>query len=175
MSARRPAVPPREENLIPGRDVPGVGLGVLLRTADMAFNRSFRDELARHKLTFSQFQHLWNLFDDEVLSQVELSRRIGIETASSTAVIDQLEKRGLIRRERDQHDRRRINVSLSPTGRALEKPLTDSAIAVNALARKSLTKKEIEMLFGIMKRIVRNLRSAKSAGKAAPRSVSKAT
>jgi DNA-binding MarR family transcriptional regulator len=164
LSARRPA-PPREERLIPGRDVPGVGLGVLLRTADMIFNRTFRDELARHNLTFSQFQHLWNLFDDEVLAQVELSRRIGIETASSTAVIDQLEKRGLIRRERDLHDRRRINVSLSPAGRALEKPLTDSAAAVNALARKGLSKKEIEMLFGIVERIVHNLRGAKTPGK----------
>jgi DNA-binding MarR family transcriptional regulator len=94
-----------------------------------------------------------------------LSRRIGIETASSTAVIDQLEKRGLIRRERDLHDRRRINVSLSPAGRALEKPLTDSAAAVNALARKGLSKKEIEMLFGIVERIVHNLRGAKTPGK----------
>jgi DNA-binding MarR family transcriptional regulator len=152
---------PGQEGAIPGRDVPGVGLGVLLRTADMTFNRTFRDELARHDLTFSQFQHLWNLFDDGVLAQVELSRRIGIETASSTAVINQLEKRGLIRRERDLHDRRRINVSLSPAGRALEKPLTDSASAVNALARKGLSKKEIEMLFDIMERIVGNLRSAK--------------
>jgi len=166
LNARRPA-PPREERLIPGRNVPGVGLGVLLRTADMIFNRTFRDELARHNLTFSQFQHLWNLFDDEVLSQVELSRRIGIETASSTAVIDQLEKRGLIRRERDPHDRRRINVSLSPAGRALEKPLTDSAAAVNALARKDLSKKEIDLLFSIVERIVRNLRGAKAAGGAA--------
>jgi DNA-binding MarR family transcriptional regulator len=166
LNARRPA-PPREERLIPGRNVPGVGLGVLLRTADMIFNRTFRDELARHNLTFSQFQHLWNLFDDEVLSQVELSRRIGIETASSTAVIDQLEKRGLIRRERDPHDRRRINVSLSPAGRALEKPLTDSAAAVNALARKDLSKKEIDLLFSIVERIVRNLRGAKAAGEVA--------
>src|SRR5215207_2761736 len=80
------------------RAVPRVGLGALLRNADMAFNRVLREELARHDITFSQFQHLWQLWTSDGLAQVELSRRIGIETASSTAVIDQLEKRGLIAR-----------------------------------------------------------------------------
>src|SRR5512144_648889 len=83
------------------RDVPSVGLGALLRNADMAFNRVLREELSRHDITFSQFQHLWQLWRHDGLAQVELSRRIGIETASSTAAIDQLEKRGLIARARD--------------------------------------------------------------------------
>jgi DNA-binding MarR family transcriptional regulator len=152
--------------LVQERNVPGVGLGVLLRNADMSFNRALRHELARHKVTFSEFQHLWQLFgsagngsESRSLTQAELSRRIGIQTASSTAVIDRLAKRKLIRRQRDPNDRRRINVSLTPGGRALEGPLTACAVAVNALARNGLSQAEIDLLGHILPRIVQNFRT----------------
>src|ERR1700749_1733636 len=94
------------------RNVPDIGLGMKLRDGNAVFNKALREELARHDITFSQYQHLRQLWQEDGLAQVELSRRIGIETASSTAVIDQLEKLGLIRRRRDAADRRRIIVSL---------------------------------------------------------------
>jgi MarR family transcriptional regulator, organic hydroperoxide resistance regulator len=144
------------------REAPGVGLGVLLRNADMTFNRALRDELARHNITFSQFQHLWQLFGGADLTQVELSRRIGIEAASSTAVLDQLERRKLIRRARDANDRRRINVTLTPAGRALEPPLTDCAVRVNAIARKGFSEREIDLLFVGIQRVVKNLQTRSS-------------
>jgi DNA-binding MarR family transcriptional regulator len=144
------------------RLVPRVGLGALLRNADMAFNRVLREELARHDVSFSQFQHLWQLWQSDGLAQVELSRRIGIETASSTAVIDQLEKRRLITRERDTADRRRINVTLTPAGRALQRPLTECAAAVNRLARRGLTQAQVAMLFDLVETIVGNLREGRA-------------
>ena len=140
------------------RDVPKIGLGMLLRDANAAFNRVLREELAQHGITFSQYQHLRQLWHADGLAQVDLSRRIGIETASSTAVIDQLEKLGLIRRKRDLGDRRRIIVTLTPSGRALEKPLDDCAIAVNLRARDGLSKAEVAGLFDAVGKIVRNLR-----------------
>ena len=42
---------------------PNIGLGLLLRTADMTFNRALRGELAARGVTFSQFQHLRHLWD----------------------------------------------------------------------------------------------------------------
>jgi DNA-binding MarR family transcriptional regulator len=135
---------------------------MLLRNADMIFNRVLREELARHDISFSQYQHLRHLWQDEGVAQVELSRRIGIETASSTAVIDQLEKRKLIRRERDPDDRRRINVTLTAAGRALEHPLNARAVAVNMQARKGLTKLQLAALFETVEQIIDNLREADS-------------
>jgi len=143
------------------RDVPNIGLGMLLRDANAAFNRALREELARHKITFSQYQHLRQLWHADGLAQVELSRRIGIETASSTAVIDQLEKLGLIGRKRDPQDRRRIIVTLTPAGRTLEKPLDDCAIAVNLRARAGLTKAEVADVFEAVGKIIRNLRGSR--------------
>ena len=142
----------------PHRTVPSIGLGMLLREADMVFNRALREELAQHDVTFSQYQHLRQLWKDDGLAQVELSRRIGIETASSTAVIDQLERRGLIRRRRDAKDRRRIIVTLTAAGRKLEQPLDDCARAVNRRARAGLSKAEVTVLFDTVERIIGSLR-----------------
>jgi DNA-binding MarR family transcriptional regulator len=138
--------------------VPDIGLGRLLREANMVFNRALRDELATRGVTFSQYQHLRQLWHEDGLVQSELSRRVGVEVASSTAVIVQLEKRKFIRRRRDHEDRRRIVVVLTPAGRALETALDACARTVNALARSGLTQTEVAALFGTVGKVVGNLR-----------------
>jgi MarR family transcriptional regulator, organic hydroperoxide resistance regulator len=152
---RKEAAPERTPEGSPA--IPRIGLGMLLRTADMTFNRAMRDELAAHGITFSQFQHLFRLWESDGLTQVELSRRIGIQMASSTSVLDSLERNGLIRRVRQSKDRRKINVFLTPAGAALEKPLTACAAGVNARARRGLSAAEVAMLFGIVEKITKNL------------------
>jgi DNA-binding MarR family transcriptional regulator len=139
--------------------VPDIGLGMRLRDGNAVFNKALREELARHDITFSQYQHLRQLWQEDGLAQVELSRRIGIETASSTAVIDQLEKCGFIRRKRDAADRRRIIVNLTRSGRALQKPLDGCAVAVNRRARSGLTDTQVASLFDVIEKIVTNLGS----------------
>ncbi len=89
---------------------PKTGIGMLLRDADAAFNRYLTAQLAVHGVTFGQFQHLRNLWVENGLTQAELSRRIGIEMASSTAILDSLEAAKLITRMRNTADRRKINV-----------------------------------------------------------------
>ena len=147
----------RRDRIEAARAVPDIGLGMLLRDGNAAFNKALRDGLARHDISFSEYQHLRQLWQADGLAQVELSQRIGIATASSTAVIDQLERRGFIRRKRDASDRRRIIVSLTPPGRALEKPLEACAIAVNMRARNGLSRTEVASLFDLVHRITGNL------------------
>jgi DNA-binding MarR family transcriptional regulator len=142
---------------------PSIGLGLLLRTADMTFNRALRDALAARGVTFSQFQHLRHLWDDNGLTQAELSRRIGIETPSSTSVLDSLDKAGLVRRERQPTDRRKINVYLTPAGKALREPLMACALAVNTDARFGLSAEEDRLVFEIVGKIVRNLQTRYAA------------
>ena len=137
--------------------VPDIGLGMKLRAGNAVFNKALREELARHDITFSQYQHLRQLWHEDGLAQVELSRRIGIETASSTAVIDQLEKLGFISRRRDAADRRRIIVNLTRSGRALQKPLDGCAVAVNKRARNGLTDTQVALLFDAIGKIIANL------------------
>jgi len=136
---------------------PPIGIGKLLRRSHLAFSKIFRDRLKDHCVTFSEFVHLERLWYHDGLNQTELSRRVGIETASSTSVLDTLEKRGYIRRERDLNDRRNVRVFLEPAGAELEARLLECAVAINAVARAGLSKAEIEAFFRITSVIAGNL------------------
>ena len=50
------------------------------------------------------------LLEDQAMSAGELSERIGLTGAATTALIDRLEKTGFARRERSTEDRRRVTI-----------------------------------------------------------------
>lgn len=137
--------------------LPDIGIGKRLRRAHMAFSREFRNRLAECGVTFGQFIHLERLWEEDGLNQTELSRRVGIASPSSTAILDSLEKRGHIRRQRNSADQRNINVFLTAAGAKLKNELMDCAKDINRLARSGMTKDEIVMLFSALDRIIDNL------------------
>jgi len=145
------------------------GIGMLLREADTAFNRYLTARLAAHGVTFSQFQHLRNLWVEDGLTQAELSRRIGIEMASSTTVLDALESDNLITRVRNAADRRKVNVFLTPAGAALEPALMACALAANQRASKGLRKSEVAQLFAIAGQMIENFRTLRAKPARPPR------
>ena len=136
---------------------PTIGIGKLLRRAHMAFSRELRLQLAVHDISFGEFIHLEKLWYEDGLNQTEISRRVGVETASSTTTLDRLEKRGFVRRVRNGDDRRNINVFLNPTGARLQEKLLGCAKMVNLIAREGLKEREILAFFKIMEKIVTNL------------------
>lgn len=136
---------------------PNIGIGKLLRRAHMAFSRQFRLRLQSHGVTFGEFIHLEKLWHEDGLNQTEISHRAGVETASSTAILDRLEKRGYVTRERNGADRRNINVFLRPDGIALKSRLLACAKSTNSIARTGLSEREILSFFRLMGRIVDNL------------------
>lgn len=135
---------------------PKVGIGRLLRTASTAFNRAFRAQLAPRGVNYGQFQYLQGLWEADGLTQTELTRKVGVEMASSTAILDSLEQRGLIKRVRNSADRRKIHVYLTAAGAALESDLMACAIATNAMARRGISNGEVLVLFDILGRLIAN-------------------
>ncbi|WP_421699766.1 MarR family winged helix-turn-helix transcriptional regulator [Ancylobacter sp.] len=127
-----------------------IGIGWHLRRAHMAFSRAFRHELAKVDVSFGQFVHLQKLWENDGPTQAELSRAVGIETASSTTILDELERLGFVRRVRNPKDRRKINVYLTEAGLALQPVLLERARVVNLCARKNLKRKDVEALFAVL-------------------------
>jgi len=138
-------------------ELPDIGLGKRLRLAHMAFARGMRAELAEAGLTFGQFVHLERLWTEDGLTQVELSRRVGVEMASSTSVLAELEKLGWIRRERGEADRRKIFVYLTRQGRELAAPVLARVKAVNRVARSGVAAADIAVAFRVLDAIVANM------------------
>lgn len=82
---------------------------------EVAANR----HLASHNLTISQFGVLEALHHLGPLSQRQLADKILRSSGNLTMVIDNLERDGLVRRERDQSDKRVIRVQLTDKGHEL--------------------------------------------------------
>ena len=70
-------------------------------------------------LTVSQFGVLEALFHLGPLNQKNLAAKILKSTGNITMVIDNLEKRGLVKRTRDEKDRRHYSGSITPKGTGL--------------------------------------------------------
>jgi DNA-binding MarR family transcriptional regulator len=143
---------------------PEIGIGKLLRRAHMAFARAFRERLAEYGFTFGEFIHLERLWEEDGLNQKELSRRVGIASASSTQIIEVLGDRKLIERRRNPDDRRNINIFLTAQGRAKQGELLSCAKDVNRLARKGLSAEAAVALFDTVQTIIENLETASPPG-----------
>lgn len=90
----------------------------LQRAANSLTSRIHR-HLAVENLTQSQFAVLEALYHLGPLCQSELGRKILKSNANLTTVVDGLEKKHLVTRDRSENDRRRITVVLTPDGEAL--------------------------------------------------------
>ncbi|NTU60640.1 MAG: MarR family transcriptional regulator [Deltaproteobacteria bacterium] len=90
----------------------------LLRAATSVSSR-VHAHLAEEGLTDSQFGVLEAISHRGPLYQRELAHKILKTGGNITMVVDNLERRGLVRRERDAADRRLVSVAVTPQGAEL--------------------------------------------------------
>jgi DNA-binding MarR family transcriptional regulator len=150
----------RTQKPVPNTSPPKVGLGRLLRQASTAFNRLFKAMLAPVGMSYGQFQYLQGLWEGDGLTQTELTRKVGVEMAASTAILDSLEKRKLIKRVRNSSDRRKIHVYLTAAGAGLKDQLLACAMDANKVARQGVSNASMIALFDTLSRMIRNLENA---------------
>lgn len=81
-----------------------------------ALMRELERELGTHKLTQPQFGVLEILGRRGPLPLHELGKELLVSGGNITCVVDNLEKAGLVRRERDTQDRRVIKAALTDEG-----------------------------------------------------------
>lgn len=112
-------------------EVLALGTYVKLARAAESLTSRLAPRLAEHDLTTSQFGVLEALYHLGPMHQCELAQRILKTSGNMTLVIDNLEKRGLARRERSESDRRFIRVHLTDAGHDLiERIFPDHAGAI---------------------------------------------
>ncbi len=90
----------------------------LMRAAESVTTRTYR-HLADVGLTISQFGVLEAIYHLGPLPQCDIGKKILRSSGNITMVIDNLEKRGLVKRERSQEDRRFLTVHLTKDGHRL--------------------------------------------------------
>ncbi len=109
--------------------------------------------LAAHNLTISQFGVLEALHHLGPLSQRQLADKILRSSGNLTMVIDNLERDGLVGRERDLKDRRVMTVSLSSRGHGLIEMLMPRHVQNVLGVFAALSSEELTQLAALSKKL----------------------
>jgi MarR family 2-MHQ and catechol resistance regulon transcriptional repressor len=104
-------------------------------------------------LTFSQFAVLEALYHLGPMTAGEVSQKILKSGSNLTTVIDNLERDGLVRRERDTSDRRVIHVHLTEAGSSTLEAVLPGHIAALVEEFSVLSAKEQETLGALCRKL----------------------
>jgi DNA-binding MarR family transcriptional regulator len=126
-------------------------VGFHLRFAQNAVVDHFLEHVGDGAVTPIQFSTLTLVGANPGLSQTALSRAVGIERSSAVAIIDGLEKRGLLERRRP--DRRSHALHLTAAGKRLLARLKPQVAAHDAAIAASLSDSEKRLLVDLLDRL----------------------
>jgi DNA-binding MarR family transcriptional regulator len=89
-----------------------------LRSALRPLSRRLRSDPIGGDLSLSELSLLAGLEREGPATPAEIARREQVRPQSVTAPLSRLEQLGLVRREQDEHDGRKLTVLLTPAGAA---------------------------------------------------------
>lgn len=104
-------------------------------------------------LTESQFGALEALLHLGPLCQHELAGKVLKSAGNMTTVVDNLERRGLVKRRRDGEDRRVVTVHLTASGRDLVRAVFPRVVEVLVDAFSTLSATEQQQLAALCRRL----------------------
>lgn len=140
---------------------PRESLGVLLGLVRAEIVRAMEAEIAAKgmELKFTQFLILKRLARQGPMGATELARSVELDGGAMTRQLDQLERRGYLRRCPHAQDRRALRIELTDEGDALWRQLNGCNEHVLAAAQASLDDEERHRLHDYLERVLHALRN----------------
>ena len=135
------------------QEVLALGTYIKLMRAAESITARIHKHLASVGLTLSQFAVLEALYHLGPLYQKEIGQKLLRSSGNITMVIDNLGKRGYVRRERKKEDRRFMMVRLTDEGFELISKLFPLHAAVIAREMSVLSEREQETLAQLCKKL----------------------
>ena len=135
----------------------GGSLGYLVRDANRAFQRLLERRISPHGVTRGQWYFLRVLWEEDGLSQRELSARVGMMEPTTVIALRGMEKAGLIRRVRGTEDRRVTRVHLTPKARRLRDRLLQISQGVNDQGSEGIDPAALAQFRRVVARMTENL------------------
>ncbi|NSL86518.1 MarR family winged helix-turn-helix transcriptional regulator [Chitinophaga solisilvae] len=101
-------------------------------------------------------RYLWGERDG--CRQQELADKTDKDKASLTKLLDNLEKKNLVKRAADEADRRSKRVWLTASGRKLKDRVYPLALSVMEMAEQGITRQEILYAQAVLEKVYNNIR-----------------
>ncbi|GCL61905.1 MarR family winged helix-turn-helix transcriptional regulator [Pseudaquabacterium pictum] len=90
-----------------------------LYAASLAMTKAYKPLLAPLGLTYPQYLALLVLWEGDGITVSQLGERLTLDSGTLTPLLKRLESLGLVQRQRDVADERRVLLRLTPAGQAL--------------------------------------------------------
>lgn len=131
-------------------------LGYLLSAVKAQMTTAIDAELAPLDITWAQWATLLKLASGKARTAAELCRNSACDTGSMTRMVDRLEQKGLVRRERSSEDRRIVFLHLTERGEQIVPELKPIAVRVLNRFLKGFTREELEQFKSFARRMIAN-------------------
>ncbi|MBE9181195.1 MarR family transcriptional regulator [Oculatella sp. LEGE 06141] len=133
------------------------GLGYRIKILSQLQARRFQEKLDPFGLTPFHWVVLCCLWEEDGLSTSSIGDKLQQVGGTLTGVLDRMEERSLIRRERDRHDRRVWRIWLTEEGEKLRSVLLPIAIQVRDATLEGLSPTDRQMFSRFIDQAIANL------------------
>lgn len=133
---------------------PDMNVGYLLNTVRSRFMQDIDSELHAFGMTAAQFIILRRIANGSAGTAAELCRVLHYDTGSMTRMLDRLEEKSLITRERSPDDRRVVQIRLTQSGNEMFPQLSVAAAQAFNKHLAVFTDEEFAQLERLLKRLV---------------------
>lgn len=137
--------------------VPNDRMAHLVRDTERAFRRALQRRLAEYGIPFGHWAFLRILWEDDGLTQKELSLRAGVMEPATCSAMKAMEALGHVRRSHLPHNRKNMYVHLTEQGRALKGQLIPLAIETNRVSVRDLPAADLAIARRVMLGMIANL------------------
>ncbi|SDG26627.1 MarR family winged helix-turn-helix transcriptional regulator [Phytopseudomonas seleniipraecipitans] len=93
--------------------------GHLIALINQLKDRLLERHLADHDVTAAQFKIVLLISQERASNSADLVRLLSLDSGAMTRMLDRLEQKGLLTRERSIEDRRQVRLTLTESGKAL--------------------------------------------------------
>jgi MarR family transcriptional regulator for hemolysin len=134
-------------------------LRILAAVVTKIAGRDLEQRLDAHGVGISGLQHgLLRLLSHNDYTSSELSRKFILNPSTLVPAVDNLERKGLVKRGKDPKDRRRTPLSLTEAGRALvqQVPVVDSTDSLSR-SLNALGSEDCRQLLLLLREVVQRL------------------
>jgi DNA-binding MarR family transcriptional regulator len=132
-------------------------IGYRIKLLAQLSGRRFQEQLEPFGLTPFHWLVLCCLWQEDGLPTSSIGDKLQQVGGTLTGVIDRMEERKLVRRERDPNDRRIWRIWLTPAGRELQDVLPPIAIGLREQAMNGISIADRELFSELVDRAIANL------------------
>src|SRR5215510_6913264 len=136
-------------------------VGFMLRVTQVRLFQLYykRDHMARHGLTTGAFTALLAIRQNPGIRRGTLADIMATQRPNMTKLLNDLERRGFVRRKQGESDRRTNGIFLTPAGRTKVDAMIGDAVAQDELATSALEPSERRTLLRLLRKLSDGLRA----------------